>query len=124
MTQKILIAEDDPFLSSLLKARLVKEGFEISLATDGELALKAIKEMKPDLVVLDLILPKRSGYEVLDVLRADEQTKNLPILVVTALGQTEDIEKSKKYNLVDYITKSRLSLDDLVKKVHTALSQK
>jgi DNA-binding response OmpR family regulator len=121
MAQKILIVQSDPFLTALLKTRLMKDGFEVGAATDGEQGQQMLKEMKPDLLVLDIILLKRSGFEILEALRADEATKNLPVIVVTALGQQEDVEKGKKYNLVDYIVKSRMSLDDLIKKVHTAL---
>lgn len=124
MAQKILIVEDDPFLSSLLKTRLTKEGFETVRAADGEQALTMLKEEKPGLVLLDLILPKKSGFEVLAAVRADPETKSLPVIIISNLGQDDDIRRGKELGVLDYIVKARISLDDLVRKVHTALSQK
>lgn len=124
MAQKILIVEDDPFLSSLLKTRLTKEGFETVRAADGEQALTMFKEEKPGLVLLDLILPKKSGFEVLAAVRADPETKSLPVIIISNLGQDDDIRRGKELGVLDYIVKARISLDDLVRKVHTALSQK
>ena len=122
MAQKILIVEDDPFLSSLLKTRLTKEGFEVVRAADGEQALAMLKEQKPNLMLLDLILPKKSGFEVLEAARADAETKSLPVIIISNLGQDDDIRRGKELGVLDYIVKARISLDDLVKKVHTALT--
>lgn len=121
MAQKILIVEDDPFLSSLLKTRLTREGFETVRAADGEQALAMLKEQKPSLMLLDLILPKKSGFEVLEAARADAETKSMPVIIISNLGQDDDIRRGRELGVLDYIVKARISLDDLVKKVHTAL---
>lgn len=118
---KVLIVEDDPFLSSLLKTRLSKEGFETFRAADGEQALQMLKEQKPNLLLLDLILPKKSGFEVLEAVRADAETKALPVIIISNLGQDDDIRRGKELGAIDYIVKARISIDDLIKKVQNAL---
>ncbi|MFZ3130303.1 MAG: response regulator, partial [Desulfosporosinus sp.] len=83
---KVLLVEDDPFLSNLLKVRLQKENVDVTLARDGEEALKRIEENKPGLVLLDLILPKKSGFEILEKISTDPQLKDMPIIILSNLG--------------------------------------
>lgn len=118
---KILLVEDDQFLSSLLKTRLEKEKFEVLLAHDGPEALKFLREQKPDLILLDIILPGMSGFEVLEEVRRDPQLrdkKSIPVIVISNLGQEADVEKGKELGAVDYFVKARVSIDELVKKVN------
>lgn len=119
--QKILLVEDDPFLSSLLKNRLLKEGFEVVHARDGEEALAALRTTSVQLVLLDIILPKRSGFEVMEDIRTDGQIKlqnvDLPIIVISNLGQPEDMEKGKALGAIEYFVKAKTSIDDLVGRV-------
>ncbi len=116
---KILLVEDDIFLSSLLKNRLLKEGLEVSLAQDGEEAIKLLKDEKPNLILLDLILPKKSGFEVMEEIRSNPilQIKETPIVIISNLGQETDIERGEKLGAVEYFIKAKTSLDDLVKKI-------
>lgn len=119
---KILLVEDDPFLSSLLKTRLDKEKFEVTLAHDGPEALEAIKNTKPDLILLDIILPGKSGFDVLEEMRADPQLKDkqdIPVIIISNLGQESDIERGKELGVVDYYVKARVSIDDLVAKARS-----
>lgn len=115
--KKLLLVEDDPFLSSLLKIRLAKEGFEIVYAADGEEALELVRKEKPDLVLLDLILPKKSGFEVLETLRDDPRFVKLPVMIVSNLGQESDIARGKELGAVAYFIKAKTSIDVLAKEI-------
>lgn len=115
--KKLLLVEDDPFLSSLLKARLAKEGFEVSYAADGEEALEMVRKEKPDLVLLDLILPKKSGFEVLEIMRDDPRLIKLPVMIVSNLGQESDIARGKELGAVAYFIKAKTSIDVLAKEI-------
>ena len=116
---KVLLVEDDPFLSSLLKNRLQKEGLEVTLAKDGEEALTSLKSGKPDLILLDLILPKKSGFEVMEEMRADPQMQfqELPIIIISNLGQPEDISRGQALGAIEYFIKAKTSIDELVEKI-------
>ena len=114
---KVLLIEDDIFLSSLLKNRLQKEGIEVLLAKDGKEALTTLKSTKPDLILLDLILPEKSGFEVMENMRSDPQFQGAPIIVVSNLGQPEDITKSQELGAVEYFVKAQTSIDDLVDRI-------
>ena len=114
---KVLLVEDDIFLSSLLKNRLQKDGIEVLLAKDGKEALNILKSTKPDLILLDLILPEKSGFEVMEDMRSDPQFQGAPIIVVSNLGQPEDITKSQELGAVEYFIKAQTSIDDLVEKI-------
>jgi DNA-binding response OmpR family regulator len=121
---KILLVEDDQFLSSLLRNRLEKEKFEVRLAHDGNEALAALRESKPDLILLDIILPGKSGFEVLEEMRADPQLKDrtsVPVIIISNLGQESDVERGRELGAVDYFVKAKISIDDLVGKVSAAL---
>jgi len=122
---KILLVEDDLFLSSLLKNRLLKEGFEVSLARDGDEALNLLKTNKPDLVLLDIILPKKSGFEVMEEIRQDPQMhgQELPIIIISNLGQPEDILRSQELGAVEYFIKAKTSIDELVQKIKEFLEK-
>lgn len=117
MAQKILIIEDDPFLSSLLKNRLAKEGFEITIARDGEEALKTLSAEAPDLVLLDIILPKKSGFELMTEVRGDPQLEKLPVIIISNLGQPEDVRRGDELGVIEYFVKAKTSIDDLVQKI-------
>ncbi|MBI5401459.1 response regulator [Candidatus Wolfebacteria bacterium] len=116
---RILLIEDDPFLSSLLKNRLTKEGFEIINARDGEEAMEFLKSDKVDLALLDIILPKKSGFEVLEEIRNNPQVQNstIPIFIISNLGQPEDVSKGYKLGAIEYFIKAKTSIDDLIQKI-------
>ena len=121
---KVLLVEDDPFLSNLLKVRLQKENVDVILAKDGEEALNRIETEKPGLVLLDLILPKKSGFEVLEKTSVDPQLKDMPVIIISNLGQTSDIQRGKELGAVEYYVKAKISIDDLVGKVKNFLVKK
>ena len=121
--QKILLVEDDPFLSSLLKNRFQKESFNIILAQDGEEALISLKSGKPNLILLDIILSKKSGFEVMEEIREDPQLEKIPIIIISNLGQPEDVQRGYELGAIEYFVKAKTSIDDLVEKVKEFLAQ-
>ena len=123
---KILLVEDDVFLSSLLKNRLQKEGVEITHANDGEQAIQNLKKGGIDLVLLDIILPKKSGFEVLEEIKSDPQIQgeDIPIVIISNLGQPEDITRGRSLGVVDYFVKAKTSIDDLVGKIKELVDKK
>ncbi len=119
----ILIVEDDEFLRSLAAKRLEKEGYAIEVAVDGESALNVALETKPTLVLLDLLLPGRDGFEVLKQIKENELIKTVPVIIFSNLGRAEDIEKAQKLGAVDFLIKANFTLDDLAQKVKERLSK-
>lgn len=113
----IMVIEDDPFLSSILKARLEKDGFTVVQAFNGEEALTKLRTTTPGLVILDLIMPKMSGFEVLQAISIDPQLNKIPVVVVSNLGQQGDVDKAKGLGAMDYFVKMRMSIDELIVKI-------
>ena len=121
---KVLVAEDDKFLSKAYAAKLKKEGFDVVLAGNGEEAVEKTKSEKPDVVLLDLIMPKKDGFDSLSDIKKDQTTKNIPVVILSNLGQEEDIERGKKLGAVDYLVKSNISIQDVVNKIKQVLAEK
>ncbi|MDP2928750.1 MAG: response regulator [Candidatus Omnitrophota bacterium] len=105
MGKTILIVEDEQNLVELLKFRLETNGYHVEVAFDGEDGLSKISTVKPDLVILDIMMPKIDGYEVLRRVKADPKTKNIPIIVLTARTQNKDIDQAKTLNADSFIAK-------------------
>jgi two-component system phosphate regulon response regulator PhoB len=120
MSAKILVVEDDAALAELLKYNLGREGFKISSATDGEEALIAVEEETPDLLVLDWMLPHVSGIEICRQLRARTDTKDLPVIMLTARGEEEDRVRGLEIGADDYLTKP-FSMTELVARIRAVL---
>ena len=115
----ILLAEDDEFLQRMYSIKLESSGFSVVLASDGEEAIKKTKETNPDLALVDILMPKKDGFDVLKELRADPKFKNLPIIVLTNLSETEDIKRAKELGSNEYIIKSHFlpsEVIDVIKK--------
>jgi DNA-binding response OmpR family regulator len=121
MAQKILIIEDDKFLRELIVQKLNKEGFNVSEAIDGEEGIKKTKEEKPDLVLLDLILPGIDGFEVLSRMKKDSSLSSIPVIILSNLGQKEDVEKGLKLGAVDYLIKAHFTPGEIIEKIKVAL---
>jgi len=121
---KVLLVEDDKFLRTVLEKKLLAEGFEVISAIDGDEALEKIISNKPDLILLDVILPKRSGFLVLENIKEDPELKNVPVLIISNLGQEEDIKKGLSLGAIEYFVKAKISLEDIVKKVKEYAEQK
>lgn len=118
----VLLVEDDPFLYKVLSQRLTKEGVKVVVANDGEEAVKKAEEVNPKLMLLDLILPKKSGFEVLNEIRKKPKFKSLPVVVLSNLGQQEDIEQMEKLGIREYLVKADYSLSEMVAKVKEHLA--
>ena len=114
---KILVVEDDKFLREMISRKLEKEGYEVYQAIDGEKGEEKIKEVKPDIVLLDLILPGINGFEVLEKLKANPALEQVPVIVISNLGQREDIEKGLKMGAVDYLIKAHHTPVEIIAKV-------
>lgn len=119
----ILIVEDDPTLQKTLSAALEKEGYQIKQALDGEIALRTAKERELDLILLDLILPKYDGFEVLAELKKDEATKSIPVVVLTNLETSEDVQKALSLGATTYLVKANYNLQDVLEKVKKSLGE-
>jgi len=105
MVKKIVLAEDEPQIARLIEFKLKKEGYEVTWKENGEEALKAIKADKPDLILLDVMMPVMDGYEVLRRLKEDENLKSIPVVMLTARAQEKDVVKGIDLGAEDYITK-------------------
>jgi len=120
----VLIIEDDHFLSSLLKNRLEKQGFAVTQAFDGEEALEILKTLRPNLIVLDVIMPKVSGFDLLERISLDPELHQIPVIAVSNLGQDSDMQKAKQLGAVDYFVKVQIPIDELVNKIKSHIVKK
>lgn len=123
MPKKILFIEDESALQKTFGDVLTSEGYEIISALDGEGGLRLAKSEKPDLILLDLILPKINGFEVLKQLRGDKETQNISIIVLTNLEGTGDVEKAMEMGATTYLVKANYTLEDVLKKIKQALGE-
>ncbi len=119
--QKVLIIEDDGFLVQMYASKLEMEGFKVLAATDGEKGSRIIKKEHPDLILLDLLLPKKDGFEVLEELKKDKMLKDIPVVVLTNLGQKEDIERCYKLGAKDYLIKAHFIPSEVIAKLKSIL---
>lgn len=120
--KKILLVEDELILSNLLRQRLEKENFQVIVAQDGAEAVRILKQEKPDLILLDIILPKMSGFEVMEAMKSDPTLQSAPVVVVSNLGQDSDVERGQNLGAVGYFVKAQMSIEDLVSKIKEFLS--
>jgi len=121
MAKTILIIEDDKFLRELIARKLLGENYEISEAIDGEEGIKKVKEEKPDLVLLDLILPGIDGFEVLSRMKEDPILAQIPVIILSNLGQKDDVERGLKLGAVDYLIKAHFTPGEIIDKIKNAL---
>lgn len=115
--KKILLVEDDTTLAEVYRSRLELEGFETQLVTNGEDALSSIQEYKPDLVLLDAMMPKISGFDVLDIIRNTPATANTRVIMLTALSQPKDKERAENLGVDEYLVKSQVVIGDVIARV-------
>ncbi|MBU1091501.1 response regulator [Patescibacteria group bacterium] len=125
MTNKktVLFIEDDEHLQKVMSACLKENGYNVLNATDGELGIKIIEEENPDLILLDLILPKKDGFEVLEYLKSEEKFKNIPVVVSTNLEEKHDIERAMSYGVRAYLVKANHRPDEIVAKISEILNE-
>ena len=119
---KILLVEDDPFLSEMYLAKFLSLGYNIDVAHDGVEALKKIRRIKPQLILLDICLPLKSGFEVLEEIKSRKDTKNISVVLLTNLGREEDRIKAMKLGAVDYLIKAQFTPQEVVDRVKKIIS--
>lgn len=115
--KKILLVEDDEVLASVYRARLEMEGFEVEEVHDGEKALSVAINFRPDLILLDVMMPKINGFDVLDILKNTPETMNMRIIMLTALSQEADRDRAEKLGVDDYLVKSQVVIADVIERV-------
>lgn len=124
MTKTILLAEDDRFLRRAAETKLKQAGFDVRVAVDGEEALTFAREQAPDLMLLDLLMPKRDGLSVLKALKADTATSAIPIVIISNSSKDLEMQNASDLGAVDYWIKSNLSLQELCDRVQRLLGKR
>ncbi len=122
-TFRILLVEDDEFLAELYATKLTLEGFGVHVAGDGRRGLKLAQEQHPDLILLDIILPKLDGFEVLRELKIDPQTKAIPVILLTNLSQRSEVQQGLDLGAVDYLIKAHFMPSEVVAKIKAVLAR-
>ncbi len=121
-TALLLVAEDDQFYANLYRTKLEKEGFGVLVASNGTETLDLLRKNNPDLIILDLVMPEMDGFEVLKKLKEEKDLRDVPVIVLSNLGQPEDVERAKAMGIFKYIIKSNVSIHQMVESVEEALS--
>ncbi len=114
---KILIVEDEEILYNLLSRKLKKEGYSVEVAIDGESGIEKMKKNKPDLVLLDIVMPKKDGFEVMEEMQKRDDLKNIPIVIISNSGQPVELGRAKKLGACDWLIKTEFSPQEVIKKV-------
>jgi CheY-like chemotaxis protein len=121
---KIFIIEDDQFYLKIYKKKFEVDGYQVEIASNGEEGLAKMGEFKPDIVLLDIMMPKLDGFDVLDKMKADARLKDVPVIMMTNLSTQEDMEKAKQKGAVDYIVKSDVTPSQVVTQIKANLQPK
>lgn len=121
MGYQVLVVEDDAFLRNAYTIKLTKAEFTVKVATDGIEALDALKTFTPDIILLDLVMPRKDGFSTLEDIKNDENLKTIPVIVASNLGQPDEIARVKALGADDFIIKSSLSLEDLISKMNNMI---
>jgi len=117
MAKKILIVEDEEILIDLLQRKLTNEGYEILVARDGDEGLKIMQEINPDLVLLDIVMPKMGGFEVMEEMAKDSELKKIPIIVISNSGQPVEIDRAQELGAKDWLIKAEFDPQEVLDKV-------
>ncbi|MBI4117882.1 MAG: response regulator [Parcubacteria group bacterium] len=120
---RILIVEDDRFLLKIYSTKLSKAGYEVIFAIEGDEALRKINDEKPNLILLDIILPGKNGFEILSEMRSQKSTQNIPVIILSNLGQEEDIVRGKELGVKEYLVKSNHSLKEVMQKISEVIAK-
>jgi CheY-like chemotaxis protein len=117
MAKKILLIEDEEIMVNLLQKKLTQEGYEISVARDGEEGLKLIREAVPNLVLLDIIMPKKGGFEVMEVMQKDRRLRKIPVIIISNSGQPVELDRAKELGAKDWLIKTDFDPQEVLDKV-------
>lgn len=120
---KILLIEDDSFLVEMYTTKFELEGFQVVSAEDGKKGLEMVKKENPDIILLDILMPKMDGFAVLDALKKDKETADLPVILLTNLGQKDDVKKGFEKGAVGYLIKAHFMPSEVVDKIKTILKE-
>ena len=120
-TALLLVAEDDQFYANLYRTKLEKEGFGVVTAANGKETLELLKQHHPNLIILDLVMPEMDGFEVLKKIKEEKDLKDVPVIILSNLGQQEDIDRAQALGVFKYIIKSNVSIHQMVESVEEAL---
>lgn len=123
MGNKILLIEDEELMVELLNRKLTQEGYEVSVARDGEEGLKMMKEQKPELVLLDIVMPRLGGFEVMEKMTKDNDLKDIPVIVISNSGQPVEIDRARKLGAKDWLIKTEFNPQEVIEKVKKQLKQ-
>jgi len=115
--KKLIIIEDEETLLNLLEKKLNQEGYEVDIARDGKEGLEKIRRNKPDLILLDIVMSKMGGFEVMETLRKDEELKKIPIIIISNSGQPVELDRAKELGVVDWLIKTDFDPQEVVDKV-------
>lgn len=121
---KILIVEDDRYISKMYQLKLSLEGYDVQVAENGREGVDKIKEFMPDIMLLDILMPELDGFEVLKIVKGDDATKNIPVLIMSNLGQEDHVEKGMKLGAIGYIVKSQYTPSKVVEKIKSVIGSK
>lgn len=124
MAYKILVVEDDKFLRELITQKLAREGYDVKEAVDGEEGVIKVKEEKPDVILLDLILPGIDGFEVLAKIKEDPEVENIPVVILSNLGQRDDVERGLKLGAVDFLIKAHFTPGEIIEKIEKIIKDR
>jgi len=122
MPKKILIIEDEEIMFSLLEKRLKGEGYDIQIARDGQAGLAMMRQEKPDLVLLDIIMPKMNGFDVLEAMRADSSLKDVSAIIISNSGQPVELDRAKELGVKDWLIKTEFDIQEVLAKVKKQLN--
>jgi len=117
MLKKILIVEDEELILALIKKKLSREGYEVSSAEDGVKGLEKMKEVKPDLILLDVMMPKMGGFEVMEEMNKTPELKRIPVIIISNSGQPVELDRAKKLGARDWLIKTEFDPQEVVEKV-------
>ncbi|MFA6096799.1 MAG: response regulator [Candidatus Paceibacterota bacterium] len=121
---RVLLVEDDEFLRDICKRKLEIEGFNVSVAVDGAQALKKVEEEDPQMILLDVILPGLDGFEILKAVKANPARAKTPVIMLTNLGQTSEVEKGLSLGADEYIVKAHFTIGEIIEKIKTVMKRK
>lgn len=121
---KILIIEDDRYISKMYQLKLSLEGYDVQVADNGRTGVDKVKEFMPDIILLDILMPELDGFEVLQIIKSEEATKAIPVLIMSNLGQEDHIQKGMEMGAIGYIVKSQFTPSKVVENIKEVLSKK
>ena len=123
MPKKILLVEDEEIMIDLLQRKLTKEGYEVSVARDGEEGLKLMREVKPTLILLDIVMPKMGGFEVMEQMAKEPELKKIPVIVISNSGQPVELDRAQKLGAKDWLIKTEFDPQEVIEKVKKQLCE-